>query len=214
MMPKSYVPPTHELDGFTCPYCETYAHQHWSPATSNPGRGYSTFDPWTQVSLCSRCGKSGIWVNGHLIYPPTLVAPPPHDDLDDPALSTYSEARSISANSPRAAAALVRLCLQQLVSTLGATSDNLNTAVGELVASGMPQRIQQAMDTVRFVGNEAVHPGRIDFQDDPDTALSLFELVNIVVETMVTQPKLVEELYRRLPATKVEAIELRDQPDT
>jgi hypothetical protein len=97
---------------------------------------------------------------------------------------------------------------------LGATSDNLNTAVGELVASGMPQRIQQAMDTVRFVGNEAVHPGRIDFQDDPDTALSLFELVNIVVETMVTQPKLVEELYRRLPATKVEAIELRDQPDT
>ena len=44
----------------------------------------------------------------------------------------------------------------------------------------------EAKGTDCLIGNEAVHPGTIDLKDDPGTTLSLFELVNIVVEAMVT----------------------------
>jgi len=151
-----------------------------------------------------------LWVGEELIYPPVLAASPPHDDLAEPALSGYVEARAVASASPRAAAALLRLCLQQLVEILGADSDDLNTGIGELVARGLHVRIQQAMDAVRVIGNESVHPGTIDVNDDPAMALALFELVNLVVDSMVTQPKMVEELYGRLPETKREAIERRD----
>jgi hypothetical protein len=67
------------------------------------------------------------------------------------------------------------------------------------------------MDTVRLIGNEAVHPGTIDVNDDPEMVRSLFELVNVVVESMITQPRKVSELYSRLPDTKLSAIERRDQ---
>jgi hypothetical protein len=43
-------------------------------------------------------------------------------------------------------------------------------------------------------------------------AIALFDLVNLTVETMVTQPRMTEELYGRLPSTKREAIERRDAP--
>jgi hypothetical protein len=93
---------------------------------------------------------------------------------------------------------------------LGAKSDNLNEAVGELVGMGLPPRIQQAMDAVRVIGNEAVHPGTIDLNDDSDLALALFDLVNLTVDTMITQPKMVAELYGRLPQSKRDAIDKRD----
>ena len=105
---------------------------------------------------------------------------------------------------------MVRLALQQLLPELGATSDNLNTAVGQLVEKGLPRKIQQAMDAVRVIGNNAVHPGQIDFQDTPEVALALFDLVNLVVESMITQPRAVEELYGRLPQGALDQIEKRD----
>lgn len=143
-------------------------------------------------------------------YPTILVAPLPYQDLGEPALSSYVEARNISAQSPRGAAALLRLALQLLIVQLGGNGNDLNSAVGALVAKGLPVRIQQAMDTVRLIGNEAVHPGTLDVNDDPAMALTLFELVNLVVETMVTQPRLIDEMYSRLPSSKLEAIDKRD----
>lgn len=145
-----------------------------------------------------------------MIYPPVLVAPPPHPDLPTTPLATYEEARQVVGASPRAGAALIRLALQQLMPELGATSDKLNIAVGHLVEKGLPRRVQQAMDAVRVVGNNAVHPGQIDFQDTPEAALALFDLVNLIVETMITQPRAVEELYNRLPQGALDAIDNRD----
>ena len=64
---------------------------------------------------------------------------------------------------------------------------------------------------MRVIGNESVHPGTIDLNDDRDTAIRLFDLVNIVCEQMITQPRQVEELYQKLPESKREAIEKRDK---
>ena len=58
--------------------------------------------------------------------------------------------------------------------------------------------VQRALDIVRVVGNNAVHPGVIDFRDNPEIALKLFKLINIIVEQMITQPKELSELYNNV----------------
>jgi hypothetical protein len=65
---------------------------------------------------------------------------------------------------------------------------------------------------VRVIGNNAVHPGQIDLQDDPAIANALFGLVNLIAQQMITDRKEAEALYNDLlPAAQREAIEKRDK---
>ena len=70
--------------------------------------------------------------------------------------------------------------------------------------------IQKALDAVRVIGNEAVHPGTLDLKDDRDTAIKLFKLVNIIADQVISNPKHVEEVYGQIPEAKRKAIEKRD----
>ena len=72
---------------------------------------------------------------------------------------------------------------------------DLNTKIGNLVDKGLRPEIQQSLDVVRVIGNESVHPEELDIRDDPETANTLFELVNLVVQTMITDPKRAKEIY-------------------
>ena len=85
-----------------------------------------------------------------------------------------------------------------------------------LVTAGLSTKVQQALDTVRVIGNEQVHPGQIDVRDEPDTASSLFTLVNIIVRELITEPREVEAMYASLPDSKQQSIDDRDgnQPST
>ena len=65
---------------------------------------------------------------------------------------------------------------------------------------------------MRVIGNESVHPGSIDLNDDRETALRLFELVNAITEQMISHPAKVKEMYAKLPEAKRQAIEVRDTP--
>jgi hypothetical protein len=71
-------------------------------------------------------------------------------------------------------------------------------------------RVQKALDTVRVIGNESVHPGEMDLRDDPETAGMLFALVNAIANDMITQPRLRDELYAKLPQAKLYGIAVRD----
>jgi hypothetical protein len=64
------------------------------------------------------------------------------------------------------------------------------------------------------IGNEAVHPGQIDLNDDPSIAQTLFELVNMVVDEMISKPKKIKEMYEKLPPAKLDAITRRDTQKT
>lgn len=123
--------------------------------------------------------------------------------------SDYEEAASISGISPRGAAALLRLAIQRLCTHLGGEGQNINADIGFLVQRGMSPMIQQALDVVRVVGNNAVHPGQID-ADDPQIVGSLFELINVIVESMITVPTRIGGLYSSLPDGARQAIEKRD----
>lgn len=114
-------------------------------------------------------------------------------------------------SSPRGAAALLRLCIQKLCKHLGESGENLNNDIASLVKKGLNPTIQKCLDTVRVIGNEAVHPGVLDLTDKADTVVSLFFLVNMVADAMITQPKTIGSLYESLPANKRDQIEQRDK---
>ena len=104
----------------------------------------------------------------------------------------FLEAREVFNASPRSAAALLRVALQQLVVHLGGRGKNLNRDVVRLARKGLPPLIQEALVSVRFIGCEAEYPGKISAKDDTHVAIALFDLVNMIVEIMLARPEKVD----------------------
>lgn len=146
-----------------------------------------------------------------MIYPFSSEAPLPAEDMPQDVKADITEARNIVSLSPRASAALLRLGLQKLMVNLGEKGENLNDDIASLVKKGLPQKIQRALDGIRVIGNNAIHPGQIDLRDDKQTAITLFELLNTIVEVMITQPEEIDEIYRKLPDSTREAIQKRNK---
>lgn len=163
------------------------------------------------VARCTACGSLLVWRDDKMISPVVeQFGPAPTEDMPDEIKEDFNEARSIAGRSPRGAAALIRLCLQKLCKALGEKGDNINDDIAKLVTRGLDAGVQQALDAVRVIGNNAVHPGTIDLKDDRETVESLMELVNFVVDAMITQPKRRQALYSRIPASTQAAIAKRD----
>jgi hypothetical protein len=125
-------------------------------------------------------------------------------------MQDYAEAAQIVRQSPRAAAALLRLAIQKLCASLGGSGKNLNNDIAELVKNGLPVKVQKMLDTVRVIGNHAIHPGEINLDDQPQIAEALFRLVNIIAEKMIAEPKEIDALYGTLPEKEKEQIAKRD----
>lgn len=201
-----HIPPEFGAASFTCPHCRTTSRQRWFQLTRNGGY------PVNQAAIadCDHCQESTLWRDQKLIFPDSSSAPEPHEDMPDVIKPDYLEAASILNKSPRGAAALLRLALQKLLPILGANKPDINAAIGELVAKGLPVQIQQACDTLRVIGNESVHPGSIDLRDTPEVANHLFAVINLIVEVMISQPKKIAAVYSGLPTGKLDGIKKRD----
>ena len=202
---SKYVAPSFNAVGFHCPHCGVYAHQNWKQASFR-GRETFTAVPNLWLAFCAGCAKYSIWHRKKLVYPALSIAPLPVPEMPDDVEQDFLEARDIVNASPRAAAALLRLALQKLMIHLGEKGKDLNKDIGNLVKKGLSERVQKALDAVRVIGNNAVHPGKIDLKDDVKTANSLFRLINMIVTIMITQPKEVDEIYETLPDSSKEAI--------
>ena len=68
----------------------------------------------------------------------------------------------------------------------------------------------KALDIIRIVGNNAVHPGELDVNDSPEIVSRLFILINKITDYLITSPKQMDELLVELPAKSLEAIAQRD----
>lgn len=165
-----------------------------------------------QISRCFACDREALWLNGTIIFPSRSVeAPPVNDDIPGDIAADYEEAASVLVQSPRAAAALLRLAIQKLCSHLLGRPGDIDEMIGELVKRGLSGTIQQALDVVRVIGNESVHPGTLDLKDDVGTATRLFAVVNVIAEGMITHPKHLQELYALIPPNKIKGIEDRNK---
>ncbi|MDR5771806.1 MULTISPECIES: DUF4145 domain-containing protein [unclassified Caballeronia] len=208
---KEMVVPALQAKAFTCPTCGAYAGMVWSQAAIG-----GTYAPIYRA-VCQACNFASWWLRSGLeegaaqmMWPTSVTAPPAHPDLFPDLQADYEEARSISKASPRSAAALLRLVIEKLVIELGAKGDNINAMIGDLVKRGLFVQVQQALDSVRVIGNNALHPGKMDQADVVATANQLFGLVNIIVEQQITQPKKIAELFGTLPEGARNWIDKRD----
>ncbi|MEQ8765155.1 MAG: DUF4145 domain-containing protein [Planctomycetota bacterium] len=162
-----------------------------------------------RTSVCRQCQKAHVWHLEEMVYPRRGSVPQPNENTLEEVRKLYEEAASIANHSPRAAAALLRLAIKHLRKHLGCPGENINDDIALLVQKGLPDIVQQSLDIVRVVGNNALHPGTIDV-DSPDTVGKLFELNNVIVEYTISLPKRVGALYGALPGGAKNAIAKRD----
>jgi hypothetical protein len=137
-----------------------------------------------------------------LIFPNECVAPLAEDDMPEGIKIDFEEARLVFNHSPRAAAALLRLCVQKLCQELLGKKGDIHKQIGELVEKGLPPRVLKAFDTIRIFGNESVHPGTLNLNDTPEVALALFTLLNMAVRHCITEEKELETIRALTPENK------------
>lgn len=225
------IPPAIDQRAFNCPHCEVLAKQSWFEVYLSPiekdkcpkvqsaepkiaGSGSFNNAPWVPnlfISQCFNCDRLSVWIGTRLSWPLRGQMPLPNADLSDDVRRDYLEAGAILDLSPRGAAAMLRLAVQKLCKELGQPGENINSDIAALVKTGLPVLVQQSLDVVRVVGNNAVHPGLIDLRDDRATAEELFMLINLIAEIMISTPKHVQEAFDRLPERDRMAIERRDR---
>ena len=215
-----HIAPIINQKSFHCPNCGVLSEQIWSNHikchyTYFQANGVQTSTDYRltnfQTAKCSHCGEFSIWLDIKMIYPLSGTVEMANADLPDDIKNDYNEAKNIVNISPRGAAALLRLAVQKLCIHLGEKGTNINDDIKSLVKKGLPETMQQALDSVRVIGNNAVHPGTIDLEDDVEIAYALFGFVNIICEMLISQPKKVREYYEKhIPEGIRKGIEKRD----
>lgn len=165
------------------------------------------------IGVCSHCGLPNIWMNEKLVHPENCLIEQPNPDMSDQIRKLYLEASSILERSPKGSAAMLRLALQLLLKQLGKTGKDINRDIADLVEAGLNPTLQKALDLVRVVGNNAVHPGEIDLSDGREIAVKLFQILNFIANELITKPKELDRLYHELlPEGAKQAITNRDKP--
>ena len=222
MNQTKHFPPNYGKGEYHCPHCNVYSKQFWahlesltdfswtSVVDSNSKFRENLGEDWV-VSKCQHCGNYIFWLKGNIVYPKTMIVQMPNLDLEEDVKNDYLEAAKIFSDSPRSAAALLRLALQKLCKQLGESGENLNQDIKKLVSKGLNPLVQKSLDALRITGNNAVHPGEINLQEEPEKVLRLFDLLNFIANKMITEPKEIESLYADLPETSRKAIKKRDE---
>lgn len=204
-----------DLDrSFVCPSCKVFSRQRARRLliTEFMGREWATLKGKELAFLdCDGCGERILFAEEDIIYPePRPAVGEPNSHLNDEIKADYLEAASILKKSPRASSALLRLCLMKLMKQLSLSGD-LNEDIRKLVRKGLDTQVQEACDSLRVIGNKAVHPGTLDVGDNEDVARGLFDLLNFIADQMITQPEKRSELFEKLvPSTVKDQIRRRD----
>ncbi len=208
-MENNYKQPAFKDSNFHCPHCGVLAFQNWQ-YISHSGRYFDDLE----VAFCQNCEEYSLWKDEKMIFPKKLTAPFPHEDMPETVKELYEEARLVSNDSPRAAAALLRVSLEKLTEELGEKEGKLNTRIGNLNKQGLPKKVIQSLDAVRIFANEGgSHSGEIDLtgEDNEEIVSSLFKLVNFIVEKTISENIQIDDIYGKIPENKKAGIKDRDK---
>ena len=159
------------MNSMKCPHCQTAINV----STCILGSASSNEGLWeARQSDCPECLKSIIQLHctktvgpmmptskrSWIVYPRSSSRPPAPSEVDKEIRSLCNEASLIANDSPRAAGALLRRALQQIIhDKAGIKRRDLNAEITELIGSNqLPSFITDILDSVRAVGNFAAHP--------------------------------------------------------
>ncbi|MCX2717799.1 DUF4145 domain-containing protein [Helicobacter sp. MIT 21-1697] len=208
----NYEIPSIDKKAFTCPHCNVLAQMEWKNLHSGTtyDLGYSIC-----IAVCQVCYEYSLWQKygflqkdkpqlvAEMLYP-KQTAIPPAEDMPQSIKALYIEASGVLGDSPRAACALLRLALEELMVYLrdnfaeykSLKGKNINEDIKELVKLGLPAKVQKALDIVRITGNNAVHSMKeLDINDNPQIAYKLFEILNFIIREMITRPKELDSIF-------------------
>ena len=145
-----------------CPHCNTsnrfeYAvnttqnivHRHTLVANSQ--------NKTLELCRCTACGDLIIFLDYKMIYPVGTKRGPCPLEVPDLISCDYVEACLVEPYSKKAAAALIRRCLQNVLHDQRIKKRNLNEEIDEAI-KGLPSHLSSAVDSIRVVGNFAAHP--------------------------------------------------------
>lgn len=121
-----------------------------------------------QVCLwrCPNCRKLVLEVAGKISYP-TGSGISAVDCMPQEAKEVFEEAQSIINLSPRAACAMLRVCVERMVNATDAEGDNLSKKIESLK---LPPKMANLAHACRLIGHDAVHDNVIDFSIDSEEA--------------------------------------------
>lgn len=211
--------------GTVCPICHSFSTLEWRYGIGFNTNNDNPFSGPVEVTVvsakCLACSETSYWLTStdsdlfpeRLIYPKENIdeVPSPNPDMPEDIKQIYNEARNVLNDSSRASAALSRLAIDQLTKQLEPEGNTtLNDRIGKLVQKGLSPKVQKSLDAVRVIGNNGIHPGEIDLSDNKNMAISLLKLINIIADSLITQPKQIDEMYNNLPTGAINAIEKRD----
>lgn len=186
------IVPSYLSKSFNCPHCKAYSAMKWD----NQYYSANYFLKDCSLSTCQLCDKYSVWVGEEMIYPKKILVDDPNYDLPDDIKKDYLEAAKIISDSPRGAAALLRLATKKLIDHIKPGGESLFIKIGKLVKEeGLNEKLQKSLDVVRVVGNNAVHPGQINSKDNAEVVLKLFKIINFIADKMITEPKEIDCLF-------------------
>lgn len=139
------------------------------------------------IGVCNSCQQPCLVLDrGVQIFPQPL--PSPTDPNVPKELATdLDEAKMCLANHCyRACAVMARRCIQNACMTKGAKSENLVVQVKELTQAGVITKdIEEWATVVRWVGNDAAHPGKdpVTMEDAHDVLKLAEQFLHVVFVT-------------------------------
>jgi hypothetical protein len=209
-----------------CPHCLTAYHSHMRTTFLGDDR----VDSWAVgFENCPECGKlivklirgSGgdstespfrAYEEGRFVLPKAAARPPAPPEVPAPYRDDYAEACLVLPDSPKAAAALGRRCLQGLLRDVVKVrhGDLANEIQQVLDEQRLPPYLLKSIDAVRNVGNFAAHPteskstGEI-LPVEPGEAEWTVDFLESLFEHLFVQPKQVERKTEKLNKKLAEA---------
>lgn len=214
-----YIKPELDKEIFTCSFCGGNNQHTWELYSIIYGslcHGHHP-DPYVKaknklnISVCKVCNKFTLWLDGKQIYPLTSDIEQPNIDMPEEIKNLYLEARDVYPISKKSSAALLRLALQLLCKDLGEEGKNINTDIANLVKKGLSEIVQKSLDIIRITGNQAVHPGELNLNENEELVESLFGVLNFIIEETYSKERKINELYNKLPESSIQAIKKRDK---
>lgn len=136
------------------------------------------------IRTCSACGGMSLFVENKIVWPVSSGIKA-YEKMPEKAKRVFDEAQSLMRLSPRSCCALLRLCIEEIVNFVGKEQGikNFNTAdmlSNRSAALKIPEELSKQLWSCRVIGNDAAHPGVIDFsgEDSGKVAVLLSHAVN------------------------------------
>lgn len=106
---------------------------------------------------CTDCGDVVVALDNKLIHPLSSPRPSCPNEVPMEIKEDYEEACLIELYSKKAAAALARRCLQNMLHHQGIKERNLSLEIDKAM-DDLPSYLADAIDAIRTIGNFAAHP--------------------------------------------------------